>query len=41
MASQNDLFKQLKNQGEQIIMLSKQVQNLASSSVPPKQGAVK
>ena len=35
MASQNDLFKQLKNQGEQIIMLSKQVQNLASSSVPP------
>ena len=34
MASQNDLFKQLKSQGEQIIMLSKQVQNLASSSAP-------
>ena len=34
MASQNDLFKQLKSQGEQIIMLSKQVQSLASSSAP-------
>ena len=34
VASQNDLFKQLKSQGEQLMMLSEQVQNLASSSVP-------
>ena len=32
MESQNDLFKQLKSQGEQIMMLSKQVQNLSSPS---------
>ena len=34
MESQNDLFKQMKSQGEQIMMLSKQVQNLTSPSVP-------
>ena len=34
MESQNDLVKQLKNQGEQIMLLSKQVQNLTSSSAP-------
>ena len=33
-ASQNDLCKQLKSQGEQLMMLSKQVQSLASLSVP-------
>ena len=33
MESQNDLFKQLESQGEQIMMLSKQVQNLSSPSV--------
>ena len=33
MESQNDLFKQLKSQGEQIMVLSKQVQNLSSPSV--------
>ena len=34
IATQNDLFKQLKSQGEQIMMLSKQVQSLATLSVP-------
>ena len=34
MASQNDLLMQLKSQGEQIMTLSRQVQSLASSSVP-------